>query len=113
VSKDFAALRCLFAMTALASCGAGAARERVAPSSPPATARTNAAASGAAYAIDHHTIDNGGGTAIGGMFSIRGTIGQPDADPLQPSTGGTFELTGGFWFVTSIDALFADGFEPP
>ena len=50
---------------------------------------------GTGFAIDHYTIDNGGGTSSGGAFSISGTIGQPDADRLQPSTGSVFAITGG------------------
>lgn len=71
---------------------------------------------GDSYAIDRYTIDGGGGASSGGTFEIEGTIGQPDADPLQPSTGGVLELTGGFWpglapAAPQPDALFANGFE--
>jgi len=45
--------------------------------------------------IDWFTIDGGGGTSTGGVFSVSGTIGQPDAS--GPMTGGNFSLTGGFW----------------
>lgn len=60
-------------------------------------------------------IAAGGGTSSGGDFTIAGTIGQADADPLQPSTGGDFAITGGFWFTLAPAAneLFADGFEGP
>ncbi len=60
-------------------------------------------------------IATGGGTSSGGDFSIDGTIGQADADPLQPSMGGDFAITGGFWFTLAPAAneLFADGFEAP
>lgn len=72
--------------------------------------------SGDAYTVDRYTIDGGGGTSSGGIYEIQGTLGQPDADPLQPSMGGTFELTGGFWPGLSTaapqpDALFGNGFE--
>lgn len=71
---------------------------------------------GDTYAIDRHTIDGGGGRSSGGIYAIEGTIGQPDADPLQPSTGGVYSLTGGFWpglvdAAPRPDALFANGFE--
>lgn len=71
---------------------------------------------GAPYAIDRYTIDGGGGRSSGGSYELQGTIGQPDADPLQPSTGGAFEITGGFWpglapATPQPDALFANGFE--
>ena len=48
------------------------------------------------FAIDWFTIDGGGGTSTGGVYSVSGTIGQPDAGVL---TGGTYSLTGGFWGV--------------
>jgi len=40
-------------------------------------------------------MDGGGGTSTGAVYSISGTIGQPDAG--GPMTGGNFSLTGGFW----------------
>ncbi|MBC8096259.1 MAG: hypothetical protein H7Y43_10630, partial [Akkermansiaceae bacterium] len=47
------------------------------------------------YSIDWHTIDGGGGTSTGGVYSVSGTIGQHDAG--GPMTGGSYSLTGGFW----------------
>jgi hypothetical protein len=47
------------------------------------------------FSIDWHTIDGGGGTSTGGVFTVSGTIGQPDAD--GPMIGGSYSLTGGFW----------------
>ena len=84
----------------------------IAASSPPSPDSP----AGEPYAIDRYTIEGGGGTSSGGTFEIQGTIGQPDADPLQPSTGGAFEITGGFWpglapATPQPDALFANGFE--
>ena len=49
------------------------------------------------YSIDWFTIDGGGGASVGGGYSIRGTIGQPDAG--GPMTGGAFAVTGGFWVL--------------
>jgi hypothetical protein len=46
------------------------------------------------YSIDWHTIDGGGGTSTGGVYSVSGTIGQPDAGAMS---GGNFSVTGGFW----------------
>lgn len=46
----------------------------------------------AQYAINWHTIDGGGGTSTGGVYAIRGTIGQPDAGV----TNGQYALTGSF-----------------
>ena len=52
------------------------------------------------YSIDWFTIDGGGGTSTGGVYSVSGTLGQPDAG--GPMTGGTFSLTGGFWSLLSV-----------
>jgi hypothetical protein len=57
-------------------------------------------ASAQQYSIDWHTIDGGGGTSTGGVFSVSGTIGQPDAGPAM--SGGDFSLTGGFWSLLSV-----------
>ena len=52
------------------------------------------------YAIDWFTIDGGGGTSTGGVYSLSGTIGQPDAGRM---TGAGYALDGGFWgFVGTI-----------
>ena len=48
------------------------------------------------YSIDWFTVDGGGGTSTGGVFSVSGTIGQPDAGTMS---GGSFTLSGGFWGV--------------
>ena len=47
------------------------------------------------YSIDWSTIDGGGGTSTGGVYSVSGTIGQPDAG--GPMTNGQYSVTGGFW----------------
>jgi hypothetical protein len=47
------------------------------------------------YSIDWFTIDGGGGTSTGGVYSVTGTIGQPDAG--GPMTNGQYSVTGGFW----------------
>jgi hypothetical protein len=47
------------------------------------------------YSINWHTIDGGGSTSTGGVYSVSGTIGQPDAG--GPMTGGQYSVTGGFW----------------
>jgi hypothetical protein len=51
------------------------------------------------YSIDWHTIDGGGGTSTGGVYSVSGTIGQPDAGVMS---GGPFTLTGGFWALPQV-----------
>ena len=47
------------------------------------------------YSVDWFTIDGGGGTSSGGVYSLSGTIGQPDAGATM--TGGQYTLVGGFW----------------
>lgn len=54
----------------------------------------------AQYAIDWYTIDGGGGTSTGGVYSVSGTIGQPDAGTVM--TGGNYSLTGGFWSAVAV-----------
>ena len=51
--------------------------------------------SGQGFTLDWFTIDGGGGSSTGGVYSVAGTIGQPDAS--GPLTGGNYSLTGGFW----------------
>jgi hypothetical protein len=48
------------------------------------------------YSIDWQTIDGGGGTSTGGVYSVSGTLGQPDAGAMS---GGNFTLVCGFWGV--------------
>lgn len=50
------------------------------------------------YSIDWYTIDGGGGTSTGGVYSVSATIGQPDAGTMS---GGNFTLVGGFWSIVS------------
>ena len=73
------------------------------------TAIALAQSSGGDFEITKSTIDNGGGTSVGGEFSLSGTIGQPDA-VSQVLSGGEFLLAGGFW-AKAIDRIFGDGFE--
>jgi hypothetical protein len=53
------------------------------------------------YSIDWFTIDSGGGTSTGSVYSLSGTIGQPDA-ATQPMTGGSASLTSGFWSLLNV-----------
>ena len=53
----------------------------------------------AQYSIDWFTIAGGGGTSTGGVYSVSGTIGQPDAGKM---TGGNFSLNGGFWSIVAV-----------
>lgn len=45
--------------------------------------------------VDWWTVDGGGGTASGGIYSVSGTIGQPEAGGI--SSGGPYSISGGFW----------------
>ena len=47
------------------------------------------------YSIDWYTIDGGGGTSTGGVYTVSSTIGQPDAGATM--TNGQYSVTGGFW----------------
>ena len=49
------------------------------------------------YAVDWSTADGGGATSSGGVYSVSGTIGQPDAG--GPLAGGMYSVTGGFWVL--------------
>src|ERR1035441_9736807 len=48
------------------------------------------------FGIDWHTVDGGGGTSTGSVYSVSGTIGQPDAGKMS---GGNFTVDGGFWRI--------------
>lgn len=53
------------------------------------------AQSGGLYDLTWNTVDGGGTTSsTGGVYSLAGTIGQPDTGNVS---GGTFALSGGFW----------------
>lgn len=56
------------------------------------------------YVIDWFTLDGGGGVSTGGVYTIQGTIGQPDAGL---SSGGPYSLVGGFWGV--VEAVQTPG----
>ena len=53
-----------------------------------------------AYSIDWYKIAGGGGTSTGGIYTVSGTIGQPDASGAMK--GGNYSLTGGFWSLVSV-----------
>jgi hypothetical protein len=51
---------------------------------------------GADYDLSWWTVDGGGGTAGAGVYTLSGTVGQPDAGPALEA--GAHTLTGGFWY---------------
>ena len=55
----------------------------------------NSTARAQSYSIDWFKIAGGGGTSTGGVYSVNGTIGQPDAGGAM--TNGQYSVTGGFW----------------
>lgn len=56
------------------------------------------------YSINWYKVAGGGGASAGTngatVYSVNGTIGQPDAS--APMIGGTFSVTGGFWSLVSV-----------
>ena len=52
------------------------------------------------YSINWFKVAAGGGTSTGGLYTVNGTIGQPDAS--GPLTGGAYSVTGGFWSLVSV-----------
>jgi len=50
------------------------------------------------YSIEWSTTDGGGGTSTGGVYTVSGTVGQPDAGRMS---GGSFTLDGGLWGIVA------------
>ena len=73
----------LLLLTLALTTGLAALAQEADPASPDAT-----------YTLDRWTVEGGGGTSTGGVFTLSGTAGQPDAGSL---TGGIYALIGGFW----------------
>ena len=59
------------------------------------------------YEIVWSTIDGGGGLSEGGGYSVRGTIGQPDAGYLGRVN---YELLGGYWVGGALCFVEFDDF---
>jgi hypothetical protein len=51
------------------------------------------------YSLDWYSIDGGGGTSTGGVYTVTATIGQTDDGAMS---GGEFGLVGGFWSVVAV-----------
>lgn len=47
------------------------------------------------FSVDWSTIDGGGGTSAGCIYSVTNIVGQPDAGGAM--TDDNYSLTGGFW----------------
>lgn len=54
----------------------------------------------AQYAIDWYSIDGGGGMSTGGVYTVTGTIGQPDVGPAM--SGKQYSVIGGFWSLVAV-----------
>jgi len=54
--------------------------------------------------IDWWTIDGGGGTSTGGIYTVSGTIGQADAGTMS---GSPFTVTGGLWAIAAVQTVNA------
>jgi hypothetical protein len=67
------------------------------------------AQTGGDYDLYWWTVDGGGGTSSGGIFSLSGTAGQPDAGLLS---GGVYTVGGGFWGGEEITTPEYDLFLP-
>src|SRR5438034_7459419 len=52
------------------------------------------------YSVDWFKVAGGGGTSTGSVYSMSGTIGQPDTGGTP--IGGEYSVTGGFWSLLSI-----------
>ncbi len=51
--------------------------------------------------LDWFSVDGGGGASNGGVYTVDGTIGPPDAGTMS---GGQFALQGGFWSGSIVPA---------
>ena len=54
---------------------------------------------GGGFEIRWQTINGGATSSTAGNYQLRGTVGQPDVDPLHPAQSTDFAHTGGFWLV--------------
>lgn len=52
------------------------------------------------YSMGWYKIAGGGGTSTGAIYSVSGTIGQPDASLVM--SGGNYTVTGGFWALINV-----------
>jgi hypothetical protein len=61
-------------------------------------------ASAQTYSIDWYKVSGGGGAGTGGVYSVSGTIGQPDASGAMSGamSGEPYSVTGGFWALYAV-----------
>jgi hypothetical protein len=52
------------------------------------------------YSINWYKVSSGGGTSTGGVYTVSGTVGQPDASGAM--SGGNYSVTGGFWSLIQV-----------
>ncbi|HKK56158.1 hypothetical protein [Marinobacter sp.] len=70
----------------------------------------SAQSQGGDFVLEKSTIDAGGRISSGGVFEVIGTIAQPEAR-IEPASGATFQVYGGFWPRNDEGFLFVDGYE--
>src|SRR5258706_1420942 len=57
----------------------------------------HATAPAQSFSIDWFSMDGGGGSSTGALYSVTGTISQADAGPAM--SGANYTVSGGFWSV--------------
>jgi hypothetical protein len=50
--------------------------------------------------VDWFSIDGGGGSSSGGIYSVSATIGQLDVGAMS---GGEYSMQGGFWSILALE----------
>jgi hypothetical protein len=55
--------------------------------------------------IDWYKVGGGGGQCTDGVYTITGTIGQPDAS--RAMSDGYYSVTGGFWAIYAVQTAGA------
>lgn len=66
-------------------------------------------ASTMAIDVDWHSVDGGGAmNSTGDVYSVSGTIGQPDATTAKMS-GGAYTVSGGFWVASITQPIVGCG----
>jgi len=67
------------------------------------------AQSGGEYDLSWSTVDGGGGSSTGSVYSLSGTAGQMDAGMMS---GKGFTLKGGFWLGGELEPYLYELFLP-